>query len=246
MTEVLTFPEAVSSATKYEKLSTAYQLIDTKDVVNTMRDNGFVVTQTFNLKPRKRDPRVVKHLLRMRHRSLMETVNGSIPEIIVINSHDGSTTLRMECGIYRMVCANGLIIKSSTAYSSRIRHINVTPEIVMAESMKVIESARESARRTELFMNKIISPVEQKEFAMRAIEMRGMHVDVEQVLRPRRSEDAGNDLWRVFNRIQENIMKGGLEGLSESGRRIRTQGLNSMGPVFRTNVNLWAMAEQYL
>ena len=246
MTEVLTFPEAVSSAVKFEQLSDKYQLINTKDIVDTMRDNGFVVTQTFNLKPRKRDPRVVKHLLRMRHRSLMDSVNGSIPEIVVINSHDGSTTLRMECGVYRLVCANGLIVKSSTAHSARIRHINVTPEIVIAESMKVIESAHESARRTELFMNKIISPMDQKQFAQRAIDMRGMNVDIEQVLRPRRSEDVGNDLWRVFNRIQENIMKGGLEGVSAEGRKIRTQGLKSMGPVFRTNVNLWAMAEEYL
>ena len=88
--------------------------------------------------------------------------------------------------------------------------------------------------------------MDQKQFAQRAIDMRGMNVDIEQVLRPRRSEDVGNDLWRVFNRIQENIMKGGLEGVSAEGRKIRTQGLKSMGPVFRTNVNLWAMAEEYL
>jgi hypothetical protein len=246
MVEVLTYPDAVSSAIKYEKLSAAYQLIDTKDVVDIMRDNGFRVTQTFNLKPRKRDPRVVKHLLRMRHESLMDSINGSIPEIILINSHDGSTTLRMECGVYRMVCANGLIIKSATAYSSRTRHINVTEDLIANEAMKVIESAKESARRIELFMHKIITPVEQMEFAQRAIEMRGLNVKPADLLWARRHEDKGDDLWRVFNRIQENVMKGGLEGVSNTGRKIRTQGLKSMGPVFRTNVNLWEMAENYL
>ena len=66
MTEVLDLPASAVDALKYEKLSSSYQLIDTKDVLEIMRENGFRVTQTFSLRPRKRDPRVVKHALRMR------------------------------------------------------------------------------------------------------------------------------------------------------------------------------------
>ncbi len=42
----------------------------------------------------------------------------------------------------------------------------------------------------------------------------------EQLLVPRRSDDRDNDLWTVFNTVQENVIKGGLRGVSrdEFGR----------------------------
>lgn len=50
-------------------------------------------------------------------------------------------------------------------------------------------------------------------------------VTPEQVLRPRRQADVDGDLWTVFNRVQENIIWGGLRGTrqNEDGRIIRCQ-----------------------
>ena len=82
------------------------------DIIELMREEGFLVTQTNTLKPRKRDPRVVRHFVRMRHEQHMREINGSVPEIMVINANDGSSSLRMEAGLFRFVCSNGLIVKS--------------------------------------------------------------------------------------------------------------------------------------
>ena len=38
-----------------------------------------------------------------------------------------------------------------------------------------------------------------------------------QILRPRRFDDNCADLWSVFNRIQENLVKGGLAGRAANG-----------------------------
>jgi len=189
MTEVLDLPTSAIEGIKYEKLSSNYQLIDTKDVLDIMRENGFRVTQTFALKPRTRDPRVVKHALRMRHESFMDAKNGTIPELVLINSHDGSTSLRMDVGLFRIVCSNGLIVKSNDIYSSRTRHIDVSEELVVNESMKVIQAAKESASRIEVFMQKILTPVDQLELATRAAEIRGLKVDPTDLLAVRREED---------------------------------------------------------
>jgi len=35
-------------------------------------------------------------------------------------------------------------------------------------------------------------------------------IDINQMLQIRRAEDAGNDLWSVFNRVQENLLQGGI------------------------------------
>ena len=244
--EVEELPVSALDALKYDKLSDKYQVIHTSDVLTIMREQGFRVTQANTLKPRRRDPRVVKHFLRMRHESHMGEVNGTIPEIIVINSHDGSTSLRMEAGLYRMVCSNGLIVKSSEIYSSRTRHFDVTEERVVTEAMKVIEAARLSAQRIERFMTRTMTLVDELEFAERAKEIKALNVSNDELLKVRRPEDDKNDLWTVFNRVQENIMRGGLEGVSAQGRRIRTGGVRSMGSTLKVNTSLWELAEEYV
>lgn len=245
--EPIIIPESIADPLKYEKLSDKYQVIKTGDVVDIMRENGFIVTQANTLKPRRRDPRVVKHFIRMRHQSLTEAINGTVPEILVINSHDGSTALRMDAALFRMVCSNGLIVKSNDIYSSRTRHIDVTEQKVVQEAEKVIRAAVESARRVELFRNKILSPDAVREFSVRALELRGMNnVTPADMLSARRSEDVGSSLWQVFNRVQENLIRGGIQGVSENGRRVRTQGIKAMGPTVRVNTKLWELAEEFV
>ena len=247
MTEVFELPASATDAMKYEKLSEQYQVIHTSDVLKIMSEQGFRVTQANTLKPRTRDPRVVKHFLRMRHESHLNEINGTIPEIVLINSHDGSTSLRMEAGLFRMICSNGLIVKSSSIHSSRTRHIDVSEERVISEAIKVIGAARESARRIDLFMGKVLHPLGASEFALKALELHGTtHITSDELLKPRRSEDVGADLWSTFNRVQENLMRGGLQGVSATGRRVRTAGIRSMGSTVRVNTGLWELAESFL
>ena len=140
MSEVVMLPEAATDGVKFEKLSDKYDLISTMDVIDLMRDEGFTVTQSNTLKPRKRDPRTVRHFVRMRHESYLKEINGSVPEIMVINANDGSSSLRMEAGLFRFVCSNGLIVKSQEIQSARIRHVDVTAERVLEEANRVIKS----------------------------------------------------------------------------------------------------------
>lgn len=44
-----------------------------------------------------------------------------------------------------------------------------------------------------------------------------------QLLAPRRSADTGADLWSTFNRLQENIIRGGLRARTATGRRTTTR-----------------------
>ena len=41
---------------------------------------------------------------------------------------------------------------------------------------------------------------------------------IAEVLEPQRSEDIGNGLWEVFNRVQENIMEGNFEYTTQNGK----------------------------
>lgn len=65
-----------------------------------------------------------------------------------------------------------------------------------------------------------------------------------QVLRPRRREDYGNDLWTTFQRVQENMIKGGLPGKSTSGKNTRTRAFNGIDGDIKLNRALWLIADK--
>ena len=92
-------PTAAVSPLQSERLSKKYQIIHTTDVVDIMTEHDFIVTQVHSMKPRVRDPRVVEHFIRLRHKDFSNEINGTIPEVLVVNSNDGSTSLRMDAAL---------------------------------------------------------------------------------------------------------------------------------------------------
>ena len=65
----------------------------------------------------------------------------------------------------------------------------------------------------------------------------------EQVLQPRRWEDKKDDLWTVYQRLQENLIKGGLSGRNVKGKRARTRSVNGIDGDIKLNKALWVMTE---
>jgi hypothetical protein len=64
-----------------------------------------------------------------------------------------------------------------------------------------------------------------------------------QVLVPRRFGEHHADLWSIFNRVQENLIKGGLPGRTASGRHQRTRPVQGIDQNVRLNRALWLLAE---
>ena len=57
------------------------------------------------------------------------------------------------------------------------------------------------------------------------------------------AEDRKSDLWSIFNRVQENLVKGGLTGRTANGRRQRTRPVQGIDQNLRLNRALWMLAE---
>ncbi|HBD4359238.1 TPA: DUF932 domain-containing protein, partial [Escherichia coli] len=70
-------------------------------------------------------------------------------------------------------------------------------------------------------------------------------VTPEQIITPRRREDKQNDLWTTWQRVQENMIKGGLSGRSASGKNTRTRAITGIDGDIRINKALWVIAEQF-
>jgi hypothetical protein len=67
-----------------------------------------------------------------------------------------------------------------------------------------------------------------------------------QLLTCRRAEDVGDDLWRVYNRVQENLLRGGLSRRSTMGRLTRTRAISSIRRDVELNGKLWDLATEML
>jgi hypothetical protein len=63
-----------------------------------------------------------------------------------------------------------------------------------------------------------------------------------QLLEARRSEDVGDDLWRVYNVIQENVIRGGVVGQTASNRRSNSRPIKSVRRDVALNAALWTLA----
>lgn len=94
----------------------------------------------------------------------------------------------------------------------------------------------------------LLPPPAQQAFAKAALNYRFgedyQPVTESQVLSARRWQDESSDLWTVYNRLQENLSKGGLIGRTVQGKRTHTRAVNGIDGDIRLNRALWVMAEE--
>jgi len=102
-------------------------------------------------------------------------------------------------------------------------------------------------------MSKEMSMAQQYDFAKMVADTHwGMDkmIDVNQMLKIRRDEDSGSDLWSVFNRVQENLLQGGILTITPkdngSVRRSRTRAIRSIDQNIEVNKMLWELSESIL
>ena len=226
--------------------SDRYRYIPTAAVLCELRKEGFQPFMACQTRVRRDDRReFTKHMLRLRHASQIN--GGEANEIVLVNSHDGSSAYQMVSGAFRFVCQNGLIF-GDTFSDVRVPHKGDIAGQVIEGAYEVlrgferVEASREALRAVTLDTG------EQQVFARSALALKygesdNPPVNEAQILEARRIDDRGSDLWSVFNRTQENLVKGGLEGRSASGRRQLTRPVHGIDQNLKLNRALWMLAD---
>src|SRR3546814_719372 len=92
----------------HESRSERYSYIPTATVLQELRGEGFEPFMVCQTRVRHDDRRdYTKHMIRLRHASQIN--GGEANEIILLNSHDGTSSYQMLAGMFRFVCQNGLV-----------------------------------------------------------------------------------------------------------------------------------------
>jgi len=96
-------------------MSEKYRFFETSHIVEALMQEGFAVVRAQQSRSRiegKQD--FTKHLLRFRHASMADSaVQSTVPEIVLVNSHDGSSSYTLSLGLYRVICLGSYWIPGS-------------------------------------------------------------------------------------------------------------------------------------
>lgn len=235
------------------KTSDKYQHISTHTIINSLIKEGFQPTWAHQSKARLQDKKAfTKHMVRLRHVDAAPNNAGLYPELVLVNSHDGLSSYRLMAGIYRVICGNGLIA-GNTFDEVRVRHQGDILNNVIEGTFSVVNTAHQMIEVADEMSTITLTPTEKQIFAESAHSLRfdedDQSIGVNNILNVRRlSEKNKNDLFTVFNVVQENIIKGGLKGykLNEFGRlkRVTTRDIKSIDQNIKLNKALWSLAEK--
>lgn len=246
---------SVFALSKHASRSERYAYIPTIEVLRGLHKEGFepfMVAQGTSRIEGKTE--FTKHMIRMRHAGQVQQGRSEAKEIILINSHDGASSYQMLAGVFRFVCCNGLVV-GDVVDDIRIPHKGNIQGEVIEGAFRVLEDFETVDATTEGMKALTLRPEEQRVFATAALALRygeteagatmpAAPITAQQLMEPRRMEDAGDSLWLSFQRTQENLMRGGQPGRSAQGRRMHTRAVSSIDRSVQLNRALWVLAEE--
>jgi hypothetical protein len=231
------------------KVTARYNIFPTSEIVDHAAKAGYVIHSYQQKNTRKiENQHFCKHIVRLRKPGQL-VVDDVIPEIVILNSHDRTSSLQFMLGFFRVVCTNGLITGDIFSDLGRILHNHKNPmEAVLdridnvykvsEEKMPVIKAMREvplSGQHLQDFVEQAASFTPQRMYE-NPMELNFIN----------RYEDSPTTLWHTFNRVQENILKGSAKIINVKGRSRKARAINGLDTNIEVNRKLWNLAESYL
>lgn len=191
------------------------------------------------------------HEIRLRNGELPK-VGDTLVEAIIRNSHNGMTTLGVSAGLHRLVCSNGLTVPTALADSFNVRHQRFDLDDVKRLTESFAGKLPKIERSVNRMMRHEMTIDEKIDFVRKSAEIRFSKekilndLEIVGLLTPNRVEDEGDDMWKVFNVVQEKFVRGGMNYLSSKGQRTKLKGLQNIIAVNRVNTKLWELAESII
>lgn len=185
----------------------------------------------------------------------LRAVGDSIPEIVVMNSHNGRSTIRALAGVFRLVCSNGMVVSEKSFGNIKLRHFGEANNF--AEFGKVLEAmARQLAildARMGRMQELMLTPHEQTQLARQLMISRVVPgwVEPADVLVSRRpedeaAEDGKRSLWVTFNVLQENLTNKTVSRDFEGARSRSIRPLSGARAHVLGNERIWAGLDSFI
>lgn len=233
----------------HDSRSDRYVYVPTIEIVEGLRREGWFPFFAVQAVPRDGSRHGhAKHMLRLRRDDGIGKPEAA--EVIIVNSHDGTSAYQMFAGVLRFVCTNSMIA-GERFEEVRVPHKGGIQDQIIEGVYTVAEDFPRLIEATETMKDTRLSEGEQRVLAEASLVARYSEgespVRPDQIIAPRRREDVGQSLWQTFNVIQENLIRGGLSGRRQTAngriRRSQTRAINGIDQNVGLNRALWTLAE---
>ena len=234
-------------------VSDKYLFVNTETIIDDLDKLGWLPVQAAQRKSIKKEGTIFsKHMVAFQNPNIKITSqdgDDAYPRILLTNSHDGMQAFKFSVGIFRLVCSNGLVVADEQFSEFKIKHKGYT----FGELRNVVKQAVEDLPNRVQVMNdmknRILTEDEKRKMALDAMLIRAgvkeLQYDedtITDILDPKRDADKGDDLWRVFNVIQEKITQGDFHAALTGAKVRKVRKIKSFEKDMKVNKELFKLA----
>ena len=252
-------PLAFAKEATNPKVSGRYLFVNTETIIDDLDKLGWKPVQAAQRKSRGQSTIFSKHMIAFQNPDLKikgKDGDNSFPRIIMTNSHDSMQAFKFSVGIFRLVCSNGLVVADEQFSDFEIKHKGYTFNELRGVVNQAVADLPNKVEVLNQMKQRVLTQDEKNKLALDAMliragiepgskEAKKFNYDdetIEDILDPKRDEDKGNDLWRVFNVVQEKITQGDFHAALTGAKVRKVRKIKSFEKDLKVNKELFKLA----
>ena len=204
-------------------VSNRYAFVPTSSILDVFREAGYYPIMASENRVRdKNNQGYQKHIVQFRSIDNLLRPNSKeeYADILLTNSSDAKSSFKLTLSYWRLICKNMICIPSYTLSHHSIIHSGFNMSKVHNAIEEITSYMPKIEKEIESFKNTELNHLEQLSLAKAAIDIRfdsDKHtIDPIEFLEVHREEDNDSSLWTVFNRVQEAMIRGGIQGVNNT------------------------------
>lgn len=240
-------------------VSGKYLFVNSETIIDDLDKLGWKPVTATQRKSRGKDTIFSKHMISFQNPDIIikgKDGDDAYPRIIMTNSHDGLQSFNFSVGIFRLVCSNGLVVADEKFSEFKIRHkgytFNELRDVVMQavkdlpNRVEVLNKMRNTTltreQKEKLALDAMLIRAGVKPGSEKAAEFKYDQETIDEILEPKRKADEGDDLWRVFNTVQEKITQGQFHAALTGAKVRKVRKIKSFEKDLKVNKELFKLA----
>ena len=252
-------PLAFAKEATNPDVSGKYLFVNTETIIDDLDKLGWKPVQAAQRKSRGQSTIFSKHMIAFQNPDLKikgKDGDDSFPRIIMTNSHDGMQAFKFSVGIFRLVCSNGLVVADEQFNEFKIKHKGYTFDELRGVVNEAVADLPNKVEVLNQMKQRVLTQEEKNKLALDAMLIRaGIEPGSEKakkfnyddetiidILDPKRDEDKGDDLWRVFNVVQEKITQGDFHAALTGAKVRKVRKIKSFEKDLKVNKELFKLA----
>jgi hypothetical protein len=253
-------PLVFADAPTNPDVSGKYLFVNTETIIDDLEKLGWLPVQAAQRKARKAEGTIFsKHMVAFQNPDIQITSSdgdNAYPRILLTNSHDGMQAFKFSVGIFRLVCSNGLVVADEQFSDFKIKHKGYSFEELRNVVRQAVEDLPNKVQVMNDMKDRVLTQEEKNKLAVDAMLIRAgikpnsdkakeFEYDaetIEDILEPKREADKGNDLWKVFNVVQEKITQGDFHAALTGAKVRKVRKIKSFEKDMKVNKELFKLA----